>query len=561
MPSKNNPSEPTSDSQRWLVIFAPASAIGVITELFIVAIGSIGWQQTKLIIGAIGGGLVIATLVAALLYAQVKRRQAGLNALHNIQARVFGIVESAMDPIITIDEQQRIILFNQAAEKVFRWPRQAVMNQSLEMLMPERFHETHRKHVEHFGATGVTSRRMGATIVLMGMRANGEEFPIEASISQHQETNQKLFTVIMRDVTERVRAEELLAQSEARLSNILDSAMDAIITVDQQQHIVFFNQAAEAVFGCPHEQAIGAPLAWFIPDRFRAEHSEHIRRFGEAGTGSRRMGAQRIVTGLRRNGEEFPIDASISQIDEKGNKFYTVILRDVTERVQAEEALRHSKVELQEMALAAHSGREQEKTRIARELHDELGQGLTALKMDLAWLKEKSNDVVTDTKLISMVSILDSLVAATRRISADLRPLILDDLGLIPALEWLSQTFKERTGILCQLTVSTPEPDLHDPYATAVFRIVQESLNNITKHAQASRVEVSIEQSGSVVTLLVRDDGIGFSQQDQDKPNSYGLLGLRERATLLGGKAQINSVLGHGTTIKVQLPLQPELMQ
>ena len=147
---------------------------------------------------------------------------------------------------------------------------------------------------------------MGAQTVLMALRANGEEFPIEASISQHTEDGRKFFTVILRDVTERVRAEELLARSEARLRGILDSAMDAIITIDEKQHIVLFNAAAEAMFGCPREEAIGAPLAWFIPERLRDAHADHVRRFGEAGTASRRMGAVRVVTGLRRNGEEFP---------------------------------------------------------------------------------------------------------------------------------------------------------------------------------------------------------------------------------------------------------------
>ena len=122
--------------------------------------------------------------------------------------------------------------------------------------------------------------------------------------------------MILRDVTERVRAQAQLARSEARLRGILDSAMDAIITVDERQHIVLFNAAAEAMFGCPRDEAIGAPLDWFIPERFRAGHGDHVRDFGDADSASRRMGAARIVTGLRRNGEEFPIDASISQLED-----------------------------------------------------------------------------------------------------------------------------------------------------------------------------------------------------------------------------------------------------
>ena len=359
------------------------------------------------------------------------------------------------------------------------------------------------------------------------------------------------------DIAERVRAEESLARSEARLRGILDSAMDAIITVDEHQHIVMFNVAAEAVFGYPREDAIGAPLARFIPERFRAGHADHIRRFGEEGTNSRRMGMQRIVTGLRRNGEEFPIDASISQITEHGRKFYTVILRDVTRQVQAEQALRQSKEELHELAAAANQLREHEKRRVARELHDDLAQALTGVKMDVAWLKQQlaAPPRSLSDKLNDMEALLDGAVAATRRISSDLRPMMLDDLGLVPATEWLVQSFSERTGIPCRFALANPELELRDPHATTVFRIVQEALTNVTKHARASHVEVTLEERNGELVVRVRDDGVGFSLQDSRKPHSYGLVGLRERAYLLGGQVEIESGPGAGTRIEARLPL------
>ena len=349
------------------------------------------------------------------------------------------------------------------------------------------------------------------------------------------------------------------ARSEARLRGILDSAMDAIITVDDAQHVVLFNAAAEAMFGCPRDEALGAPLARFIPDRFHSAHAEHVRRFGETGIASRRMGGLRIVTGQRRNGEEFPIDASISQLDESGGKFYTVILRDVSERVRVEEALRRSKEELRELGAAAHAAREQEKSRIARELHDELAQSLTALQMDVAWCKERVPEGQPETIAIlaRMEALLDETVAATRRIAADLRPLLLDDLGLVPAVEWLAETFTQRNGIPCELAVGCAELDLPGAHATAVFRIVQESLANVAKHARASHVKVAIERSGQDLTLSIRDDGAGFSPQAPRKPNSYGLLGLRERASLLGGEATITSAAGQGTCVEVRLPVAP----
>jgi signal transduction histidine kinase len=272
------------------------------------------------------------------------------------------------------------------------------------------------------------------------------------------------------------------------------------------------------------------------------------------------MGGQRVVMGLRLDGEEFPIDASISQLDGVGGKFYTVILRDISERVRVEAALLRSQEELRELGAAAHAAREEEKSRIARELHDELAQSLTALQMDVAWCRQRIAAVepATATKLGAMASVLDATVAATRRIAADLRPLMLDDLGLVPAVEWLAESFTERNGIPCELTVDAAEINLPGPHATAVFRIVQESLANVAKHAKASRVEVAITRNGKEVKLVIRDDGVGFSLQDPRKPASFGLLGLRERASLLGGTASVMSAPHAGTRIEVRLPVAAE---
>jgi PAS domain S-box-containing protein len=312
------------------------------------------------------------------------------------------------------------------------------------------------------------------------------------------------------------------------------------------------------MFGWPRAQAMGAPLTSFIPDRYREAHAGHVRRFGESGaTSSRRMGgSMRIVTGLRRNGEEVPIDASISKTEESGRRFYTVILRDITARIAAEDALRRSKDELQALGAAAHMTREQEKSRISRELHDELGQLLTMLQMDVAWCKEKlpyGNDAL-EARLERMEGLLKSTIAATRRIAADLRPLMLDDLGLVPSLEWLVENFTQRTGIACRLAVAEHDVALPKAHATAVFRIVQESLTNIAKHAHASHAEIAIASRGDGLVVRVTDDGVGFSTAAPRKPNSFGLFGLRERASLMGGEATIRSTPGEGTTVEVTVP-------
>jgi len=542
---------------RLPAIFAPILLLLALAALL--ALGAL--LQADLRVAMLAGAGVAASaagLVAILqLYRQTMDRQAADIDSTDAEARVGEIVESAMDPIIVVDENQRIVVFNAAAESVFRWPRAAVTGQPLDMLLPERFRGDHAIHVRRFGETGASSRRMGAQRLLAALRADGTEFPIEASISQHGDGGRKLFTVILRDVSDRLYAETLLERSEARLRGILDSAMDAIITVDGNQHVVMFNRAAEQMFVCARDEAVGAPLSWFIPERFRGLHGEHVRRFGESETRSRRMGGARIVTGLRRNGEEFPIDASISQARDGNARYFTVILRDISARIRAEEELRRSKEELQELGSTAHVAREQEKSRIARELHDELGQALTMLQMDVAWCKARLpvDQGEFQGRLDRMEKLLKTTVAATRRIAADLRPLMLDDLGLVPAVEWLVENFTQRTGVPCRLEIDDRELQLDSVHSNAVFRIVQESLTNIARHAGASSAEVKIGRDGDELVIRVGDNGVGFDAQDPRKPNSFGLVGLRERAALLRGAVSIASGVGEGTTIAVRLPV------
>src|SRR5215208_714880 len=167
----------------------------------------------------------------------------------NAAALLAGLLDSAMDAIITVDEQQTIVLYNRAAEKTFGWPRQEMLHQPLERLIPGRFRPGHSEHVQRFGTTGVTSRRMGGLRVVYGLRSSGEEFPMDASISQLDTPQGKLYTVILRDITERLQAEDRNSRLAARLAGLLDSAMDAIITVDDQQRIVLYNRASEKIFG------------------------------------------------------------------------------------------------------------------------------------------------------------------------------------------------------------------------------------------------------------------------------------------------------------------------
>jgi PAS domain S-box-containing protein len=352
-------------------------------------------------------------------------------------------------------------------------------------------------------------------------------------------------------------AEERSDASQARLGAIVDSAMDAIITVDEEQKIVLFNRAAEQVFRVRRDDVLGTPLDRFLPSRFRGAHRGHIEHFGHTGVTSRRMGDVTTLWALRGE-QEFPIEASISQAVEDGKRYYTVILRDITLRKQAEDDLRRQQQELRELSARVLEAREDEKAHIARELHDELGQLLTALKMDLRWLRERLPDAELTTKADEMGELLDKTVASTRRISADLRPLMLDDLGLADAAQWLVEDFARRSGVKCEIRVpeGTGFEDLSRAVSTAVYRAVQESLTNIGRHAGARNAWVMLALEDGELQVEVEDDGRGIAPEDLAKARSLGLRGMRERVAYLGGSLEIGRAPRGGTRLRLRVPLR-----
>ena len=349
--------------------------------------------------------------------------------------------------------------------------------------------------------------------------------------------------------------------NEARMMGIIRSSMEAIITIDESQRVVIFNPMAERLFGCSAMDAIGSPLSRFIPERFRAAHARHVDQFGVTGVSDRQMGRQRVLFGLRANGEEFPIEASISQIRDATGKLYTVMLRDVTERVKADNAQKRSREELRELSANLQNVREEEKTRIARELHDDLGQQLTALKMDLSSVEmaltaDPALRPEIFRQLHGMRRLIDATVASVRRIAADLRPVMLDDLGLIPAIEWLASDFTSRYGIDVERRIETGETRFTRDGATALFRIVQEALTNVAKHADATLVMLTMRIEDASCVLRIVDNGHGAGERDTRAEKSFGLLGIRERVHMLGGSVEIDTANGKGFAITVTFPLQ-----
>nr|WP_314361805.1 PAS domain-containing sensor histidine kinase [uncultured Achromobacter sp.] len=344
------------------------------------------------------------------------------------------------------------------------------------------------------------------------------------------------------------------------LLDIIQSATEPIITIDEHQHIVMFNPAAERVFLCQARQAIGASLDILIPVRFRAVHAKHVSRFKDTGVSDRQMGLGAPLWGLRSNGEEFPMEASISQTRTDAGVFLSIFLRDITERQRIDQALRASRDELTRLSNALLHVREQEKKHIARELHDDLGQSLTALTMELAQLEAglAPEDIGARERVRAMRRVIKATFASLRRIASDLRPVMLDDLGLAAAVEWLVANFVSRYGIDTHADIRMGPAEPSKRVATTLFRVVQEALTNIAKHAQATQVRVQLTCDQTHCKLTVQDNGVGATPESLTKklPLSLGLQGIRERVRLLNGEVTINTRKKGGFRLHADVPAQ-----
>ncbi|NGZ87959.1 PAS domain-containing sensor histidine kinase [Duganella aceris] len=349
-----------------------------------------------------------------------------------------------------------------------------------------------------------------------------------------------------------------VAAANKRSRGIIQHASDAIISTDANQHILQANPSAAAMFATTVQAMEGAPLQRFLPrDQRQTLDAATVHYFGATGirlSMKGRRATDYAVTGLKASGQHFPLEGSISSLAENGRQIFTVILRDITERKQVQEQLEQSYSQLRELSAALQTIREEERKHIARELHDDLGQLLATLRVDLALLQQQpGNDEGARKLQAGMDELLMSAITSLRRIASNLRPAALDEGGLYFALESLRQEFVARHGIDCTLEANEEDLILDDAYSTAIFRIAQEALTNITRHAEASKVTLSLYRSDSLLQITIHDDGHGIAEQDMDKASSFGLIGMRERVWALHGDIAI--VNDGGTRIVIRLPL------
>ncbi|GAB3370778.1 hypothetical protein GCM10027317_06960 [Massilia agri] len=336
---------------------------------------------------------------------------------------------------------------------------------------------------------------------------------------------------------------------------IVHSASDAILSIDEEAVIVFANPAAAHMFATSVANMRGSSLARFIQAPGR-DTKLPLDYFPAGGGRAGRRATDYAVTGIRANGQLFPIEGSISSIEQDGRLIYTVILRDVSERHLVQQKLARSHDQLRQLSSALQTIREEERTHIARELHDDLGQLLASLRMDLTLLRQNNHLPDASGRLLDgMESNLLTAITSLRRIATNLRPRALDEGGLYFALQGLRDEFVERHGIACVLLAEEAELRLDDAASTAIFRIVQEALTNIARHAEATSVVLNLDRSDGELLVTIRDDGRGIRSEDMEKVASLGLIGMRERVWALHGEIAISADEPPGTRIDIAIPV------
>ena len=494
---------------------------------------------------------VLLGLIALWLAHQLRIDEELRSILIESEERLQAIIQSAMDAIIIADAEQRIVLFNAAAEQIFSCPSAKAIGANFSRFVRGHLLQSQLPYAANGDTASAPMHKIAQHLALTGMRADGAEFPIDASISQVQLHGTNLFIVILRDVTERKQVEAALRANEQRYRTLFSQAMDGILLLDTEGNLVDANDSFARMHGYGVDELLRMNLRALDTPESLTHTPARIRRV----LGGETIGFE--VEQFHKDGHVVPLDVAASKIDIDGKTFVLAFHRDITERRRAEQEIKRSQQELRGLSKAANEALEAERRRTARELHDELGQSLTALKMDLESLRSvlPPDQPELGERTLAMHALLDSTIAATRRIAADLRPLMLDDLGLAAALDWLTHNFSKHTGIATDLVIDDSVAQVPEPLASALYRITQESLTNVAKYAQATSVEIRLERDGDWVELTVRDNGRGIDAADQEKRGAFGLLGIRERVTLLGGEVAIKGKRGHGSEVCARIPL------
>ncbi len=399
----------------------------------------------------------------------------------------------------------------------------------------------------------IVSGTIGEEVAVAAMKAGAHDYVMKDKLA-------RLVPAVERELGDaESRRARLKAEANSRLqANLLGAVGQAVVATDFNGRITYWNSPAQALYGWTETEALGQNLKELVKGdeseaavpKLRSDLAEGRSWFGE-------------LSVRRRDGTALTALVTESPLFDAFGKLAGMIqvATDVTERKTAELQLAESREQLRALAGRLQAVREEERKELSRDIHDELGQVLTGLKMELAWMRSRLNDrgPVARKALLEKIAVLgshiDSSADCIRKLCAQLRPGILDDLGLEAAVEWQAREFAKRTGIQCDLACELSGVVLGPDESTTVFRIFQEILTNVARHARATRVAVKLVASANRLMLEAEDNGRGIQPEEMTGSKSLGLLGMRERAMALGGSIEFNNCRGGGTLVRLIIPL------
>ncbi len=387
------------------------------------------------------------------------------------------------------------------------------------------------------------------------LRKGGSTFPVMIFSNPIKKSGATVgLRGIIIDISELKRYELALKVSEEKYRTLFDQKLDGVVVMDQTLRILLANSAAAEIFGFDSAMDLtGLNFFDFITldDEFGFRYV--VRNIFESG-----LSQLTDVRCKKKNGAEIWITLVCHSINYQGNMSGLASFRDITLQKKADEALTRSRVEIQNLYAHSHMVREEERNLIAREIHDELGQALTALQIDLYWLQKRLDpaDQEVQDKTRSMSSLISDSIAAVQRVCSKLSPPILDELGIVAAIEWQVSEFEKHCGIRTEFHSGVSELDITRDCSIAIFRIVQEALTNVARHAAASKVIVKLSKLDGNLLVRVTDNGKGIPQNQISSSYSYGLLGMKERALAFGGQFEIKRGQRGGTTVRFSVPLK-----
>ncbi len=461
-----------------------------------------------------------------------------------LQLRFESIFNSTHDAIVLADNSLHLVQCNPAACEILGYSQKEltgfgvkdiVMDDQQAFVLEELWPEL-QKRPKLEGS--VLLKRKDAQGIICHFKAKANILP-------------GLHLAVFSDVTSQKKAETHLQESEKKYRYLFENNPMPMWLVDVDSlRFIDVNEASINHYGYSKHEFMNLRVTDIVLAMER-NPDETIYRPYQAGDLYKGIWRHRLKDGNQISVEKISHSVNLGRRNAK-----MVLIKDITEQIKAEENLQLSNRQLKELTEYLNQVREEERTRIAREIHDELGQQLTGLKMDAAWISKNASryDMPLQDKIKEMMMLTDETISTIRRIAADLRPGILDDFGLVAALEWQSKEFEKRTSIQCSINSSAEDLNVGYDLSTNLFRIYQEALTNVARHAQATAISASIEKKNQHLILKIQDNGNGFDINNI-AASSFGLLGMKERARIINSHLKITSEMGKGTTIFIEAPI------